>query len=267
MGSGDSRPFLCPTCTDNSGNRPVPGLYHNMEHELRLKVSLSSSQLHEFWNDKSYEGDRRHVDWVTSPGGTIDSLMHCWLVDYEKERKPQDILLITGLNDIIQGNAETFMEKLEFFWKVIKEQSVKYHPNSMSTFACATLVYVPQLCKFPTDPYRHTNTFINHLQVMEALNRDIESFNDRLVVEQRDLYVQLSGNNNPPLVSKAPGFHRFGVREKKTVNRLVQEVKTKTHRFSWFREVDRNRKLHLTNQHRTTMGRAVVNYFSGQFNF
>ena len=74
-----------------------------------------------------------------------------------------------------------------------------------------------------------------------------------------------SGNPNPPLVSKAPGFHRFGVWEKSKVNRVGQIIKTKTHRFSWFREAQRDRKLHLTNAHRTTMGRAVVNYFVGQF--
>ena len=100
---------------------------------------------------------------------------------------------------------------------------------------------------------------------MEDLNRDIESFNDRVVVEQRELYIELSGNANPPLVSKAPGFHRFGVREKTKVNRLGQAIKSKTHRFNWFREAERDRKLHLTNDHRTTMGRAVVNYFEGQF--
>ena len=150
-------------------------------------------------------------------------------------------------------------------WDVIKEQSAKFRPQSMSTFACATLVYVPQLCRFPTDYHPPNYNFTNHLQMMESLNRDIESFNDRVVMEQQELYAQLSGNPNPPLVSKAPGFHRFGVWEKSKVNRLGQVIKTKTHRFSWFREAQRDRKLHLTNAHRTTMGRAVVNYFVGQF--
>ena len=194
-----------------------------MDLEPRIKVAISSSQLNEFWADKAYTGDSRHVDWVTSPGGTLDSLMHCWMVDYEKEKKPQDILLIAGLNDIIQGNGNKFMEKLEFFWDVIKEQSAKFHPQSMSTIACATLVYVLQLYKFPSDQLHQPPP-------------DNESFNNRVVMEQRELYGQLSGNPNPPLVSKVPGFHCFAVHEKKNVNRLGQVIKTKTHRFSWFRE-------------------------------
>ena len=150
-------------------------------------------------------------------------------------------------------------------WDVIKEQSAKFRPQSMSTFACATLVYVPQLYRFPTDSHPPTYNFTNHLQMMESLNRDIESFNNSVVMEQKKLYTQLSGNPNPPLVSKEPGFHRFGVWEKSKVNRVGQIIKTKTHRFSWFREAQRDRKLHLTNDHHTTMGRAVVNYFVDQF--
>lgn len=95
MGSGNMFSFLCLTCTDVTVNRLGPGPFHNMEGELRLKVTISSSQLHEFWMNTAYKGAGGM--WIGSlpPGaGTIDSLKPCWIVDYEKE-KPQDIILVS----------------------------------------------------------------------------------------------------------------------------------------------------------------------------
>ena len=63
--------YWCPTCAGDTG---TPGRHHAANQDARIKLIISSSTLHEFWKEGNYAGDPVHVDWITSPGGTIQSL-------------------------------------------------------------------------------------------------------------------------------------------------------------------------------------------------
>ena len=67
--------YLCPTC----GDKGTPGVMHAANNSERLKICLSSSTLHEFWMEAGYGGDQLHIDWVTSPSATIQSLENMFL--------------------------------------------------------------------------------------------------------------------------------------------------------------------------------------------
>ena len=97
--------FLCPTCCHVSVNSKAKsrGKIHNMSME-RLPIIVSSSTLHEHFIENNYTGDEIHIDYVTSPGGTIKALQHMWHIDYNNEKKAMDVLLIAGLNDFRSPN-------------------------------------------------------------------------------------------------------------------------------------------------------------------
>ena len=91
--------------------RPGAGKFHNLADTKRLRIVLSSLILHGFWLD-GYELDIEHVDWVTSPGASIQALIHMWYVNYKNENIPMDLLIIAGLNNVIKGeNGDRYMER------------------------------------------------------------------------------------------------------------------------------------------------------------
>ena len=61
--------FICPPC-----NQRHPS--EKPSSNKRLKVCVSSSMLHKFWEsenpDLAYEGDSTHVDWLTIDGARIN---------------------------------------------------------------------------------------------------------------------------------------------------------------------------------------------------
>ena len=84
-----------------------------MVDSKRLCICLSSSTLNEFWME-GYTGDLIHVDWVTSPGAKIEDLLHMWKADYKDEKKPMDLLLVCGLNNILkEDDSSTIISKFE----------------------------------------------------------------------------------------------------------------------------------------------------------
>ena len=94
--------------------------------------------------DAGYKGDVVHIDWLTSPGATIQSLEYMFRLDYHHETRPMDILLVAGLNNVLRGeNDDRIMARLHSFYSVVKDQSEKYHPEQPSTFSVATFLYPP----------------------------------------------------------------------------------------------------------------------------
>jgi hypothetical protein len=65
--------FLCPTCGDNG----VPGKTHAATNTERIRVAVSITTLHKFWQ-QNYEGDSTHTDYITIPGATIASFEFDW---------------------------------------------------------------------------------------------------------------------------------------------------------------------------------------------
>ena len=112
-----------------------------MVDQTRLKIVLSSSTLHNFWLE-GYEGDIDHVDWSTSPGATIQTLLHMWRSDYRNEKKPMDVLVIGGLNNILRGETvDKIMARFEEFFHAVELQGQKQHGNNRNTFAITTFFY------------------------------------------------------------------------------------------------------------------------------
>ena len=105
-----------------TGSRYAPGMFHSMAGERRLRIVMSSSTLHNFWSE-GYEGDVIHVDWNTAPGANIQTLHNMWYAEYKNQRKPVDIVLVGGLNNILQGDSNNkIMGDIEAFYSSVVGQ-------------------------------------------------------------------------------------------------------------------------------------------------
>ena len=151
--------FLCPTCGDNG----VPGKTHAATNTERIRVAVSITMLHKFWQH-NYEGDSTHTEYITIPGATIDSFEFNWRGDFRHEKLPQDVVVVAGLNNFIKNQkVDQIMEEVEAF-------------------------YPPQFKWFPTDgpcPYPEEN---NKLNLMMNLNERIMAFNEKIFQELFDIY-------------------------------------------------------------------------------
>ena len=76
--------------------------------------------------------------------------------------------------------------------------------------------------------------------------------NERIFSHQKKIYSEENTGQAAGEKSRAPKFHTFGVRNKKS-------------RMDWYREEDPIQKLHLKDRHRSTMGRAAGEYFARMF--
>ena len=98
-GHWDNPFYLCPSC-----QAPHPARLNT-----GLNVCVSTSQLHNFHFPREagivVPPDSAHVDWITIPGATIDQLSYAWRLDYLQEVRPQRVLLVAGLNDLIKGGT------------------------------------------------------------------------------------------------------------------------------------------------------------------
>ena len=117
--------YVCPTCqVAHEANPPDVG----------LNVCVSGSQLHEFHYPKDESihvpPDKIHVDWITVPGATVDTLCDAWRLDYSKAKRPMRIMLVAGLNDLLKGgDKHSFIEAVEAF-KINIDAQNKYHTTS-----------------------------------------------------------------------------------------------------------------------------------------
>ena len=94
--------YLCPSCM--SHHLPYP--------EDRIKVVVSDSTLHQFFAppgnlsvSSQYQGDTMHVDYITIPGGDIETLTNAFRLDYvdRPHNKLLDFHFVGGYNDMVEG--------------------------------------------------------------------------------------------------------------------------------------------------------------------
>ena len=87
--------YFCPSCKKVHTKR----IY---DMTSRLKICISSSTMHEFWAPReaavTYEGDGKHTEYVTIPGAQVLDLLEAWKIDYFKERRGMDLLVVAGLH-------------------------------------------------------------------------------------------------------------------------------------------------------------------------
>ena len=178
----------------------------------------------------------------------MEDLQQAFRLEYEKETRGIDVLVVAGLNNLVKGvKVDQLVTKFSEFRDIVEWQASKHHPDIKNTFAVATLLYAPQLCWFPDDGPLPSPYYKNRLEEMQWLTTTLTDFNVR------------NG------VSKFPHVHKFGVRiENKTIKDVYGnvQVKHKTgHKWEQLREEEKGRMLHLADKRRMLLGRAVNKYF------
>ena len=236
--STSNREYLCPTCECYHPIRPYDG----------LNVCLGTRQLHEFHNPTE-EGvlcppDKLHVDWVTIPDATIPTLETAWEVDYLKYKVPLRVLLVAGINDLLNGGSKDSITNSILNLKNVIDDQNKLHPESPNDLIVATLFNPPVATWFPDNgspPEGH----VNRLQEIREINTWITEFNDSY------------GNTTPR-------FHRFGVRSgRKIVNGQYSPLQA--HQFKkWRQSEDIKDMLHLNDTWRVKLGASVVAHFQSE---
>ena len=234
--------YVCPTCqVAHEANPPDVG----------LNVCVSGSQLHEFHYPKDESihvpPDKIHVDWITVPGATVDTLCDAWRLDYSKAKRPMRIMLVAGLNDLLKGgDKHSFIEAVEGF-KINIDAQNKYHTSGgKNEFCVAPLMNPPKVCWFPDNGEEPPN-YNNRLLEIASINGWISDFNRK------------NGMSGPPC------FQVWGTRTSRKILEDGSSWPMKTHRWNEWRVMDKKEDmLHLNDKMRARMGQAVVKYFDGE---
>ena len=122
---GSDRTCMCPTCGE--GNKA--GKTHAAMTTGRINICLSFSTIHEFWRYEGFIAPHQHIDFITSPGARVETLMGMWKVDYGTVDRGCDILLIGGLNNCKVEDDTAIMTRIREFHELVNEQTEKYHPE------------------------------------------------------------------------------------------------------------------------------------------
>ena len=245
MAKNEKGEFFCPSCMK---------VHMDYSSSDRIKVCLSSSLLNQYWapphseHSQQYTGDLVHVDHIGIPGATVDILTQAFRVDYEYEKRGIDVVLVAYYNDYLQGaTARDILVSLDKMYNVISSQARHHHPSIKNSLAVATLPYPPQLCWFEDSGPYPTPTYTNHLEELTWLNDQIIRFNNE---------------NGAPM---SPKFHTYGERkyDRRSKDRFGQNWvrHTRTHRWEHWREEQPESMLHLCNERRMHMGKAIGKHF------
>ena len=79
---------------------------HSCKIEVRYLVLVTSSILNNWQGRRStngYPGYRIHIEHI--PGATIRDFYHAFRAEYGNTHMPVDVILCTGLNDVIDGST------------------------------------------------------------------------------------------------------------------------------------------------------------------
>ena len=231
--------FFCPTCT---------GGFHAVKSGVRYPLLITSSTLSS-WRGRldlnNYQGDPFHLDEICIPGSRIRNLMHAFQAEYSGIGRPVDIILVAGINNILEGQEpEDVMNEIKTFRREVMRLSG-------SSFAVATLPFPPCLSILPED--QHTRVKRDATDSLKSLNTLIRNFNRENAGGVID-------------VSRCPLFHTWGLRSVRTsrpdINgpRHMMEYLPAHNPAAW-REQKPQDQLHLTDRVRLRMGRAILRYF------
>ena len=235
--------YLCPTCQ----------LLHLAKPDETLNVCVSDSQLHNFHfpEDKStvIPPDTCHIDWVTIPGASIRELCDAWRLDYHRERRASRILLVGGIDHLVNGgDIVSFKEQVMGFKDNVDAQNRYHDSTSKNDFFVTTLPNPPKLCWFPDNGPTPRN-YNNRLVEIANINAWINDFNDK------------NGMGKPP------SFHTWGIRTSLKVLEDGSKWPLKTHRWNeWIKADKEEQKVQLNDSIRGKMGKAVVRFFEGEQN-
>ena len=232
--------YFCPSC--KSRHSPYP--------TERTKVVLSDSTLHKFFDPPTptrvnYKGDILHTDYVTISGATLDTLFHAFKIDYSHHTTPMDIFIVAGYNDLVKNHSrEYIVDTIKKFCEYVRQ--LPNEDNSINTVAVGTLLYPPQLSWF-VDNGPEPEHYTNQKEKINWINGMI----DQLNIEHG--------------VASYVGVHKHGIRvvTRKWVDKFGQQQvrHIRKHRWEQWREQVRSNMLHLTNERRMVLGKAINEYF------
>ena len=236
-----------------------------MSQMARIPILISGSTVHEHYLEGGYPGDQHHVDYLTSPGAKIEDLEHMWRLDYADENKPMDILLIGGLNNFKNDSVEQMMTKFKNFNNTVMSHSDARHPaTNASTFRVATLLLAPQFVWFDDNGDMPGYPYVNNMEKMAELNKQITILNNQLFNSQVALYRNMN-NGVAGTIDKAPLLNRFGVRTKWIKDKTGEAYHVTSHRWSHWREKDCHNMLHLSDKLRNKLAQHAAKYLRELF--
>ena len=228
--------YLCITCKQG---------VHNVKAGTRYPILVTSSTLNNWQGTRSmngYEGDPIHIDVIAIPGACIAELTHAFKAEYGKMYRPVDILLVSGLNNVMSGQGpEEVMKEILIF-----KREVLATPGS--SFAVATLLMPPSLTK-----------------LTKETEADLKQDQTTTIVKLNYMIRDLNSEGKSTVeVHRAPTFHTWGLKStnlsKLKHPRNFMEGLQSHDPLAW-REKNRKKQLHLSDSERLRMGRAVVKYF------
>ena len=196
-----------------------------------------------------YTGDADHRDYVTIPGAKIPQLHDAFVIEYAKEMRGMDVVLVAGLNDVARGySREYIMYCIKDMRKAVNKQAELYHPHVKNTFAVATMLYPPQLVWFEDNGPVPYPDYHNNREKLDWING------------------QIMADNIENGVQFAPKLHTYGVRtdnkERRDRYGNVTVRHTKSHRWGEWRERNPADMLHLNNARRVALGKDINKYFN-----
>ena len=225
---------------------------HSHKTGIRYPILLSSSILN-LWQgrrtENQYPGDDIHIDYLTIPGATIKTLHHALLAEYESAYRPIDVLLVSGLNDILRGRtSDQVISDMERLVSAVMDLPRSNDCGALNTIGISTLPFPPKMSVIPSDKRRIRG---NKFEELSYLNDQIMNLNETLKL--------------PSFPSAfVPKFHTWGLQTTKAPTKIRPRNKlahTTGHKIQGWREEELRNMLHLNNHLRLKMGKSCVSYF------
>ena len=202
--------------------------------EDRTIILLTSSTLHNvILNDEVRLPF--HMDIESVCGVKIPDLFQAWKAGYKEDIKPQDLIIVSGLNDITTTTPEQF-SKVLYLWKV-----ALLTRNPRSTIRVCKLMRPPKLCWLAGDGQAPSN-FVDYTEKINQINQKITDFNE-------------SGG-----LKNVVGFSLEGIRAGK--KRWRNGEPALSHVWGAWREREQGRDscLHLAETRRVAVMKRLIRY-------
>ena len=156
-----------------------------------------------------------------------------------------DVVIIAGYNNLLRNQGrDVIFDTFKKFGEYVRQ--LANEDNSCNTVTVCSLLYPPQLAWFADDGPEPEN-YRNQIEKINWINGKIDGMN---MEHGREYYV---------------GVHKYGVRVRtikwQDCYGREHQKHTKKHRWEQWREVDRRNMMHLSNERRFVLGRAVNEYF------
>jgi len=197
----------------------------------RRRVVLGSSTLHNVWKREAFKPDF-HIDFEMIIGGQIHDVNAAFLYQFSDVTDPMDIVLACGVNNIpMEDTADHIIFQYKSFISWIKLHGERHGFLSPSRVVIATIPYAPKHCDISLSDRD------NKVEKVRAVNAWIKKYNSQATGV--DLRLDLLG------VVGDPGRPNSNV----------------VHSYHDWREQDRLKKLHLSNEVKSVVARDLVQIF------